>query len=210
MTRIASKPARSEPLATAPMSYEDFLVWDGENEHVEWVNGEIVPVAQIDEAHDRVTGFLIAIFKFLIEEHDAGEIRSDPFQMKTGPKLPGRAPDLQFIAKKNASRLKRLYVDGPADLVIEVISPGSRATDRGVKFYEYEQGGVREYWLIDPERKQAEFYRRGRDGIFKAVEPDANGEFHSTVLKGMWIKVAWLWQRPSPKLRSIYQAWGLL
>src|SRR5687767_3429707 len=134
MTRIASKPARSEALPVAPMSYEDFLEWDGENEHVEWVNGEIVPMAQIDEAHDRVTGFLIAIFKFFIEDHGAGEIRSDPFQMKTGPKLPGRAPDLQFIAKKNASRLKRLYVDGPADLVIEVISPGSRATDRGVKF----------------------------------------------------------------------------
>jgi Uma2 family endonuclease len=210
MTRIVSKPLVREQLPIGPISYEDFLEWDGENEHVEWVNGEIVAMAQITEEHDRITRLLISIFDFFVEEHDAGEIRSDPFQMKTGPKLPGRAPDLQFIAKKSASRLKRLYVDGPADLVIEVISPGSRATDRGVKFYEYEQGGVREYWLVDPERRQAEFYRRGRDGIFKAVEPDSNGEFHSTVLKGMWIKVAWLWQRPSPKRRSIYEAWGLL
>ena len=49
-------------------------------------------------------------------------------------------------------------MDGPADVVIEIISTGSRSTDRRTKFAEYEQLGVPEYWLIDPLRRQAEFY----------------------------------------------------
>ncbi len=43
------------------------------------------------------------------------------------------------------------------DLVIEIISPQSRGRDRGDKFYEYEKDGVKEAWVIDYPRKQAEF-----------------------------------------------------
>jgi Uma2 family endonuclease len=117
--------------------------------------------------------------------------------MKTGPKLPGRAPDILFVAKKNLRRLKKTYLEGPADLVVEIISPGSRGVDRGDKLYEYEKGGVREYWLIDPERRKAEFYIRSRDGSFE-LAPIDDGIFRSTVLKGLWLRVEWLWQRPEP------------
>src|SRR5204863_2715109 len=123
--------------------------------------------------------------------HDLGAVRADPFQMKTGPKLPGRAPDILFVAKKNAHRLKRLYVDGPAELVVEIISIGSRSIDRGAKYYEYEQGGVKEYWLIDPERRKAEFYRLGRDGTYLLASFET-GVIHSSVIIGLWVIVDWL------------------
>ena len=44
--------------------------------------------------------------------------------MKTGPELPGREPDLLFIARENLGRLEGVYLDGPADLVIEVVARG--------------------------------------------------------------------------------------
>lgn len=210
MTRIAPKTISPEASPIGAISYQAFLHRDGENQHVEWVNGEVVAMAAITGDHNLTTNFLTPAFQFFIEARDAGEIRTDPFQMKTGPDLPGRAPDLLFVSKRHLSRLKRLYLDGPADLVVEAISPGSRGVDRGDKFFEYERGGVREYWLIDPERKQAEFYRRGRDGIFKPVAVGSDGIFHSNALKGMWIKVDWLWRRPLPSQRSVYEAWGLL
>lgn len=209
MTRIASRTTSNDALPARPLSYEQFLHWDGENQHVEWVNGEMVPMAAVTDEHSLVNGFFHCVVREFVEAGDLGEVRQDPFQMKTGPKLPGRAPDLLFVAKKNVSRLKRLYLDGPADLVIEVISPNSRGLDRGNKFYEYEQGGVREYWLIDPERKRAEFYWRGRDGMFKQIEVGADGVYSSRVLKGLWIKVEWIWQRPMPSLRTVRKALGL-
>ena len=48
--------------------------------------------------------------------------------------------------------------------MVEIASPESRLRDRGEKFAEYEAGSVREYWLIDRERKEADFYRLGERG----------------------------------------------
>jgi len=111
----------------------------------------------------------------------------------------GREPDVIFIAHNRLSLLQSVYLDGPADLAIEIISPDSRARDRGDKFYEYEQAGIREYWLLDPLRRQAEFYRLGADGIYLAGPIGDDGIFRSTVIEGLWLKVEWLWQDPLPR-----------
>ncbi len=139
------------------LTYEEFLNWDGENQHVEWVNGEVIAMAPVSGDHQDLSQFLLAIFLVHVQTHDLGRILFDPFQMKTGPALPGRAPDSLFVAKKNLARLKTNYLEGPADLVVEIISPASRKVDKTEKYSEFEQGGVGEYLLIDPIRKQAKF-----------------------------------------------------
>ena len=101
-------------------------------------------------------------------------------------------------------------MEGPADLVVEIISPESRARDRGDKFYEYEQGGIPEYWLIDPVRQQAEFYQLGADGISRPAPIDDQGRYHSAALPGLWLQVSWLWEMPLPPLLSILKAWELV
>ncbi len=74
--------------------------------------------------------------------------------------------------------------------------------DRGEKFYEYEQAGIREYWLIDPQREQAEFYPLTPEGRYRLTLPDAEGVYRSAVLPGFWLRVAWLWQ-PSRVLEAL-------
>ncbi|MGC8779664.1 MAG: Uma2 family endonuclease [Anaerolineae bacterium] len=81
--------------------------------------------------------------------------------------------------------------------MIEVLSAESAARDRGEKFCEYEAAGVGEYWLIDPIREQAEFYRLGSDGRYRLVLPDAEGRFVSQVIAGCAPRVDWLWRRPA-------------
>ncbi|QTA90792.1 Uma2 family endonuclease [Desulfonema magnum] len=91
-----------------------------------------------------------------VEIHDSGVVCSAPFQMKTGRNLPGREPDILFVSRENTGRLKETFLDGPADIAAEIISPESRTRDKKEKFSEYEKGGVREYWLIDPDEEKAE------------------------------------------------------
>lgn len=196
MTQLKPLPPRRQPRRPR-MTYEEFLNLDGENQHVEWVDGEVVPMPPISDGHSLVGIYLIRLLGEFVEHFKTGVLLSDPFQMKTGPDLPGRAPDILFVANRNRGRLHRTFLEGPADLVVEIISPDSRTIDRVDKFREYGEGGVREYWLIDPGRRRAEFYRRGRDGRFHLIPVDEQGVIRSKVIKGLWLKVDWLWERPA-------------
>lgn len=199
----------NKAVPSEPVSFEQFLEWAEEDTFVEWVNGKIVNPSPVSWLHQDVAGFLAALLRHFVEARQLGKVLQDPFQMKTGPELPSRAPDVLFLAKENIGRLKTNYLDGPADLVVEVISPESAGRDRGDKFYEYEQGGVREYWLVDPVRRQAEFYERGLEGLFTPATVDSGGKYHSRVLKGLWIKPEWLWQNPLPTLAQVIKELGI-
>jgi Uma2 family endonuclease len=106
------------------------------------------------------------------------------------------------VSKENAARLTRTYIDGPADVAIEIVSPESEVRDREAKFLEYQIGGVREYWIIDPDTRHAEFYQL-EQGHYVRKTPDAASIYRAVVVEGFWLNVNWLWQQPMPKLREV-------
>jgi Uma2 family endonuclease len=199
------------PVTPTPprMTYEEFLEW-ADGMRAEWVDGEVILMSPASEPHQNLDGFLSSLLRYFVEAHELGRILIPPFQMKLSTRPSGREPDLLFISKKNLSNLKRNYLDGPADLVVEIVSPDSQARDRGDKFYEYEEAGVLEYWILDQTRKRAEFYHLGDDGTFKLIDSDENGIYRSKTLEGLWLKVDWLWQDPLPTLMSVLKEWGLI
>lgn len=188
------------------MTYEEFLEWDDEGVAAEWVNGEVHLMSPPSRRHQELIGFLSSLLQLFVEARQAGVILVAPFQMKL---LHGREPDLLFVGCEHLDRLKEMYLDGPADLAVEIISTESRTRDRRDKFDEYRQGGVREYWLIDPLRKRAEFYQLDAEGIYKIAAP-VEGVYHSAVLKGLQLRVEWLWQEPLPPLMSVLKEWKLI
>jgi Uma2 family endonuclease len=103
----------------------------------------------------------------------------------------------------HADRLRHTHLDGPADLGVEIVSPDSIERDRGEKFVEYEAAGIPEYWLVDPLRAEALFYRLGQDGRYHRGPIDADGWYRSTVLAGFRLQVAWLWQEPLPSVEDV-------
>ncbi len=113
-----------------------------------------------------------------------------PFQVKLAGS--GRGPDLMFVATAHLDRLRETYLDGPADLVVGVVSPESIGRDRGEKFYKYAQAGISEYWLIDPDAEQAEFYVLDERGRYRTIFPDAEGIYRSRTVEGFWLRERWL------------------
>ncbi len=206
------EPLKTQEKAIPPekMTYEEFLAWADEDTWAEWVNGEVIILSPASKRHQDLATFLAASLRFFVDARQLGLVLTAPFQMKIGPDLPGREPDIIFIASERIDRLRDTYLDGPADLVVEIISRDSRARDRGDKFYEYEQGEVREYWLLDYLRRQAEFYQLGVDGIYRPVPIGADGIYHSAVLEGLWLDVEWLWQEPLPSLMGVLRDWRLI
>jgi len=193
------------------LTYEEFLAWCDEDTWAEWVDGEVVMVSPASERHEELRGFLEAVLRIFVEQRGLGRVLGASFQMRLPePVRSGRQPDLLFVAADRLTFVKETYLDGPADLVVEIISPESRLRDRGEKFAEYEMSGVREYWLLDPERREADFYRLDPRGRYRLVEPDREGWYESAVVPGFRLHVGWLWQVPPPKILEVVRALGLL
>ncbi len=194
---------------TKKLTYEEFLEWCDEDTWAEWVDGEVIVLTPASRRHQELADFLTQVLGIFVKQQGLGVTLSAPFQMKTGPKLPGREPDLLFVAREHLDRLRETYLDGPADLVIEIVSPESRLRDRGEKFAEYEMGGVREYWLIDGEEKRADFYVL-QEGRYERHKADKQGIYRSQVVPGFWLKVDWLWQEPLPPVLDVLRALELI
>ncbi|MBZ0295053.1 MAG: Uma2 family endonuclease [Anaerolineae bacterium] len=67
-------------------------------------------------------------------------------------------PDVAWVAHESQCQLTRTGLQGPPDLIVEVLSASTARRDRGEKFDLYEKHGVREYWLVDPEGQYLEVY----------------------------------------------------
>ena len=197
------------PLPTGRISYESFLVWAEANamgRGVEWVDGRVVEKPVNDEEHNGIQQLFILLLSLFADNRGGGRVLFENFQMTLVADLPGREPDVMFVVKERLHLVHRLYLDGPADVVVEVISPDYRRLDAVDKFREYEAGGVKEYWLVDPERRAAAFFRLNDAGKYEAAAVGADGVYRSGVLEGFWMKVVWLWDRPG--VREVMRAWA--
>lgn len=195
------------PLPAGKLSYEEFLEWLPDDFLAEWVDGEVIPLPMPNIEHQTISAFLLKSIGTFAEIKDLGLVLAAPVQMKVGMGLGGREPDVLFVRKDRLDCVRKVFIDGPADLVVEIISPGHAARDRRDKFHEYALGGVEEYWIIDPTRRTADFYQLDADGSYVAAKPN-EGRYASRVLPGLWIEEAWLWS--PPPLLEVLRAWALL
>src|SRR5260370_20113085 len=120
-TQAATPPVN--PVRTAKITYEEFLEWADEDTPAEWVDGEVILMSPASDPHQTLLVFLGALLLHFVEARGSGRILVAPFQMRLATRPSGREPDIVFIAKHHLDRLKRTFLDGPADLVVEIVSP---------------------------------------------------------------------------------------
>ncbi len=190
------------------VDYEEFLRSADEDTWAEWVEGGVVTLSPASNRHQDLLRFLLTVLGLYCEARGLGVVRPAPFQMK----LPrsGREPDLLFVHREHLDRLKESHLEGPADLVVEVVSRESGPRDRGEKFYEYEEAGVPEYWLVDPDRRELECYQLSEGGRYRLAFGGAQGTYRSRVVEGFWLRAEWLWQEPLPKVLDVVRELGLV
>lgn len=191
------------------LSFEEFLAAADEDVGAEWVDGEVVLMTPASDVHQDLVRFFLSLLSLFIESRELGWVRSAPFAMYLPVRPQSREPDLLFVRRERMNLIENGYLNGPADMVIEIVSPESVKRDRGEKFVEYEAAGIEEYWLIDPLRRLAEFYRLAEDGRYR-MEPLLDGVFTSRTVEGFQLRVDWLWRRPLPKVLEAAAELGLL
>ena len=78
-------------------------------------------------------------------------------------------PDLLFVAADQEDILTEQNVQGAPALVVEITSPGTRRRDEQLNRQLFDRGGVREYWIVDPDTQVVRAFRRQADGSSAAV-----------------------------------------
>ena len=191
---MADSPTSAPPGAVGERTtYEEFLR-SYEGESAEWVEGWVYPMSPVGRRHQELGIFLASTLHTYVHRRGLGQVIYEKFQMRLDGA--GREPDILFVASAHLDRVQNSYVDGPADLAIEIVSPESRLRDRGEKYFEYERGGVCEFWLLDPDRQVAEFYALSNAGTYIPRLPDTDGVYRSVAVDGFWVRVEWFWEPP--------------
>jgi len=182
------------------MTYEEYLEWPGSELAAEWVDGEVIVFMPPTVRHADVVVFLVNLLSYFVRKRRLGRVLAAAFEMRLRVIPSSREPDVAFISSKHLDRIRDGRVDGPADLVVEVVSPESLTRDRRDKRREYAEAGVSEYLLVDGRegRRGVTLLVLGDGGQYAEVVPDFEGLLWSTVAPGFWIDPAWFDEDPMP------------
>lgn len=199
--RLQAALQQTEDAAPYFDTFEEFIEWVDEDVSAEWIEGRVILMSPASTVHQLLCGFLQQIIGVFVQERGLGTVLAAPYKMKLSEY--GPEPDLIFVSNENRTQLTDTFLNGPADLVIEIVSPESVGRDRGDKFMAYESAAIPEYWLIDPIRQQAEFYLLDENGRYQLSRLGEDGRFHSQTIPGLWVKPAWFWANPLPSVINI-------
>lgn len=156
-------------------SYTDYCRLPDDGWRYEVIRGVLHMAPAPKPRHQKASGNIFSALDRHAREHVLGEVYAAPIDVI----LPGLAdpvqPDILFIARDRLHIVKEKFIEGAPDLVVEVLSPSNWFTDQRVKFEIYAVAGVREYWIVDPERKRVEVYGL-MEGAYKLLGNYGEGE----------------------------------
>jgi Uma2 family endonuclease len=153
-------------LPAKKLTYEDYVLIPDDGKRHEIIDGEHYVSAAPFIRHQRIVLRLARRLGDFVEAHPLGEILIAPTDVILSPNDIVQ-PDLLFISNERSSIVEEKNIQGAPDLTIEIHSNSSRRIDRGAKRRAYERWGVLEYWMLDPERKEAEVCERTAQGLLR-------------------------------------------
>lgn len=157
MTQAQTQPR--PPAGEIILTYDDYLKLPEDGNRYEILEGVLYVTPAPVPRHQRVSRNLEFILHSYVSAHNLGEILDAPIDVIFS-RTSIAQPDLIFISREKLHLITEKNIAGPPDLVVEILSPSTSERDRLVKAQVYAKHGVDYYWLLDPETKTLEEYRR--------------------------------------------------
>lgn len=148
------------------LNQEEFFTWledlpPSDCNHYELIHGRIVMTPPADFIHATIGSILNRKLGDYVERRRLGRVldASAGYDLPSGDTL---EPDVSFVSREGPRPERGRHAKLVPDLVVEVLSRSTKKRDRTVKKDVYAANGVREYWLVDPDRQIITvFHRRG-------------------------------------------------
>lgn len=134
------------------ITIEDYEAYP-EEERIEVYNGVPYAMAAPSLAHQRLSMELSYLIKDYIRKKGGKcEVLAAPFDVKLSDELLTIVqPDISIVCDPN--KLDKKRCNGAPDFIIEIVSPSNASDDYIRKTYYYKEYGVREYWIVDPQKQ---------------------------------------------------------
>jgi len=188
------------PQENRKYTYADYLSWP-ENERIEIIDGipyhtyggqitEGAPVMQAAPArvHQEISGEVFRQLANFLKDKSC-KVYAAPFAVRLNADDSDDTvlePDITVVCDK--SKLDEKGCKGAPDVVVEILSPSTGRKDRMIKFQKYQQAGVREYWIVDPDTKTVQVCILEGGRYFTSVHADTDTA-PVTVLPGCTINL---------------------
>ena len=168
---------------------DDFLEWLQPGIHADLIDGEKFMHSPVSLRHADLTNFVDFLLRSYLETHRLGRLYREVVAVRLGSRNVF-LPDLAFVPTARLARLPESHIPFAPPLIVEVLSPRTADRDVGPKFAAYEEHGVDEYWVLDPQTLEHRFYRR--EGDFLTAFALDEEIIRSTQVPGFFLHRAWL------------------
>jgi Uma2 family endonuclease len=169
------------------MTYDEYCLLPDDGNRYQVLEGELFVSPAPRPHHQRVLFHLALLLHDYVLEHRLGEIFIAPIDVILEPTTIVQ-PDIVFIGSDKAEIVTDLNIQGPPDLCIEVVSPTTGLIDRHAKRNIYARFGVREYWIVDPNRQTVNVYTLRDRAYGEAIEMTGDALIRSVVIEGFTIR----------------------
>jgi Uma2 family endonuclease len=170
-------------------SYEAFRAWT-ENQPGCWMlaGGVPMPSPSPSRFHQELSIRLEMLLIEAVVRQGRGRVYDAPLDVVLAGDLVYQ-PDLLVVLVEHAGRMIETHIDGPPDLVIEILSPCTAKLDLVDKRYDYARAGVAEYRIVDPDTRTVEVYERGQDTFVPRGAARRAGKLESALIGGFSVEL---------------------
>ena len=162
-----------------------------DGQRAELIDGQMYMMAPPSRKHQRITLELSTIINNYIKRKGGScEVDIAPFAVFLNEDDKNYVePDISVIC--SSEKLTDKGCAGAPDWIIEIVSPGSRRMDYFTKLFKYRTAGVREYWIVDPEKNRILVYNfesedtgdySFSDTVKAGIYDDLTIDFNSTAI----------------------------
>lgn len=177
-----------KPAATK-INYDQYCLLPEDGNQYELFDGELVMTPSPSTRHQQIVGRLFAQLMAYVQANSLGEVFLAPLDT-IFDQYTVLQPDILFVSRERVAEVVKERIEGAPDLVVEVLSPSTFYKDLRRKMAVYSQFGVREYWIVDPEKLTIELYQRSGEVLQLARHFASQETFQSPLFPGLQLAVS--------------------
>jgi Uma2 family endonuclease len=178
--------------ARVVLNYRDYAALPNDGRRYEIHEGELSVTPAPGSKHQAVSMNLAAALHAHVRARGLGRVLAAPLDIILSDTTVVQ-PDIVFVATERAGQISERGIEGAPTLVIEILSPSTRETDRHTKTQLYARHRIPHYWIVDPDARVVEAYTLGVESYVLSGRISDDGTLSAAPFSDLELPAGSLW-----------------